>query len=57
MLLTLFATAQASADGDAGRGKMLFTRHRQRRQLDYRIERADGRAAEAAAAAVPAVAR
>lgn len=26
MLLTLFATAQASADGDAGRGKMLFTR-------------------------------
>jgi cytochrome c len=26
MLLTLFATAQASADGDAGRGKTLFTR-------------------------------
>lgn len=26
MLLTLFATAQASADGDAGTGKMLFTR-------------------------------
>jgi hypothetical protein len=25
MLLTLFATAQASADGDAGRGKTLFT--------------------------------
>jgi cytochrome c len=25
-LLTLFATAQASADGDAGRGKTLFTR-------------------------------
>jgi hypothetical protein len=23
---TLFATAQASADGDAGRGKTLFTR-------------------------------
>jgi hypothetical protein len=26
MLLTLFAIAQASADGDAGRGKTLFTR-------------------------------
>src|ERR1700730_13377979 len=26
MLLTLFATAQASADGDAARGKTLFTR-------------------------------
>ena len=26
MLLTLFATAQASADGDASRGKTLFTR-------------------------------
>jgi cytochrome c len=26
MLLALFATAQASADGDAGRGKTLFTR-------------------------------
>jgi len=26
MLLTLLATAQASADGDAGRGKTLFTR-------------------------------
>jgi cytochrome c len=26
MLLTLFATAQASADGGAGRGKTLFTR-------------------------------
>jgi cytochrome c len=26
MLLTLFTTAQASADGDAGRGKTLFTR-------------------------------
>jgi cytochrome c2 len=25
-LLTLFVTAQASADGDAGRGKTLFTR-------------------------------
>jgi hypothetical protein len=24
MLVTLFATAQASTDGDAGRGKMLF---------------------------------
>jgi cytochrome c2 len=26
MLLTLFATAQTSADGDAGRGKTLFSR-------------------------------
>jgi hypothetical protein len=26
MLLTFFANAQAAADGDAGRGKTLFTR-------------------------------